>query len=505
MDRKKNSISKEKTALYLFVVFTLLASTFQMLTLSKFNFDEYFTVNLVRNSWADVIRFTALDVHPPLYYLFQKLAVTIFGDNFLAWHLISFCSFLALLIMTERFVSVRFGDKEAALAVLALCSVPGMLRYCLQVRMYSMAMLWVTAAFFLTWMLIEQYTAKGMDGQPADKKKARKYWILLAIVNVAAAYTHYFAGVAAVGLSLYLLICLLCIRRGNKKNALEILGVWCLYSLGMAVLYLPWMFVMLGQMADINGNYWIARISIESLYGYFSILFGDTSGYLGKGLAVIFFLGCYFLFVQRKGGRDRFKWGSFFAAGFLVTFGVGYSVLRTPILIDRYLVIVVPMLWISIVLTLLERKGKWIEAGLVILLCLCFIDNQQALYREYDAVENSEETSCLLDNVKENDLIYHTNAQRLAERAAFLPDARHLLLEGCDDGEAFHYWSEMIGCTVVKDENEVLRIAEESAEGIEMPDIWCEDDSCLEAFEKAGWQVEEYPAWSVVFYRIYQP
>lgn len=562
---------RQKIRLYGFVAVTLLAATFRMLILPKYNFDEYFTINLVRNSWGDVVRLTALDVHPPLYYLVTKLMVTVFGENFFGWHVTSFVCFLLMLFATERFVSARFGDGAAAMAVLALCSAPNMLRYCLQARMYSMAMLLITLAFYLVARLGEQYEQYLKWKQARDqgyvsklenlKKEIRHSWICLALANTAAAYTHYFAGVAAVGLSLFLLG-YLCYKSRQKEELRKLLLHWLCYCGAMAVLYLPWLFVMFRQMRDINGNYWIARPDMDTLYGYLDMLFAMDNEWLQAGLVIVFFLGCFFLFTGfgqgnkagenpdgfapesgREGGNGHsWLYGSFFAAGFVLLFGLGYSVLRTPILIDRYLVIVIPMLWVTVIPVLFKRLPKWMGALLLILFCLCFIRNQESLYREYDAVENSEETQCLLDNVKEGDILYHTNAQRLAERAAFLPDARHVLLEGCDDGEAFHYWTELTGCERAADEAEVMRLAmnagaqigADEAAGTEEIDvvnsdvtnsdaansdaansdavnsdvlnsdvaIWCEDEDCLPAFVEAGWQVEEYPAWSVVFYRI---
>lgn len=483
-ERKRTG--QRNLALYAFVTVTLLAASAQMLTLSKFNFDEYFTINLVRNSWGAIVRLTALDVHPPLYYLAVKAAVTIFGENLLAWHLVSFLSFLGVVIITERFVFRVFGEREARVCVLAVCALPNMLRYALEARMYSMSMLFITASFYLVWLLSENY-----ESRPG--KQSLRYWVLLALVNVAAAYTHYFAGVAAVGLSLFLLVFLLAV----KKDYVHTLLQWTVYCIAMMLCYLPWMFVMFRQMRSIDGNYWIARINLDTLYGYLDMLFGETRP-IYYGLVTAFFLGSFWLFMKKgKDKRDFWKWGSFFAAGFFLVFGVGYSVLKTPILIDRYLVIVVPMLWISVVLSLLDKREKWIETGLILLFCMCFIFNREELYREYAAVENGEETRCLQENVGDSDIFFHTNVQRMVERMAFLPDVRHLLLAGSDAGEAFHYWPEMTGCGEVADAAEVIALAREN--GVV---VWCEDDTCLQEFEAAGFSVEEYPAWSVVFYRL---
>jgi hypothetical protein len=224
---------------------------------------------------------------------------------------------------------------------------------------------------------------------------------------------------------------------------------------------------------------------------------------LRYGLVIAFFLGCFYFVVKKdKTGRDFWQWGGFFAAGVVLLFGVGYSVLRTPIFIDRYLVVLLPVLWMPVIMSLLQKREKWIDTGLVLLFCLCFIINRNDLYNEYTAVQNEEETQCLLTNVQPEDIMFHTNVQRLAERAAFLPDTEHLLLEGSDDGEAFHYWSEMIGSTEVSGIDDVLAVMNDGEH--DNGSIWCEDSDYISDFENAGWQVEEYPAWSVVFYRIYR-
>ncbi len=50
MNRAERKRTRQRTlALYAFVTVTLLAATAQMLALSKFNFDEYLTISLVRN------------------------------------------------------------------------------------------------------------------------------------------------------------------------------------------------------------------------------------------------------------------------------------------------------------------------------------------------------------------------------------------------------------------------------------------------------------------------
>ena len=41
--------------------------------------DEYFTLTLINFDVGEMISLTAADVHPPLYYLILKFAMTVFG------------------------------------------------------------------------------------------------------------------------------------------------------------------------------------------------------------------------------------------------------------------------------------------------------------------------------------------------------------------------------------------------------------------------------------------
>ena len=54
------------------LVVGVLACLLSIVTKSYIWFDEGFSINLINNSFTDIILFTALDVHPPLYYLILK-------------------------------------------------------------------------------------------------------------------------------------------------------------------------------------------------------------------------------------------------------------------------------------------------------------------------------------------------------------------------------------------------------------------------------------------------
>ena len=124
-------------------------------------FDESFTINLARRPFSELFRIASLDVHPPLYYLIVKLFITFFGDSLIVFHLPSMLSFLVLVLISVLFFNRYFTVELALIYTTVLCSVPNMLLYALQLRMYSMAMLFVTAGFYLIYMIMLQYQEGG--------------------------------------------------------------------------------------------------------------------------------------------------------------------------------------------------------------------------------------------------------------------------------------------------------------------------------------------------------
>ena len=45
--------------------------------------DEAFTIELLHSDFAGILKGTASDVHPPLYYLIAKCVTLVFGDSLL--------------------------------------------------------------------------------------------------------------------------------------------------------------------------------------------------------------------------------------------------------------------------------------------------------------------------------------------------------------------------------------------------------------------------------------
>ncbi|MBE7560452.1 glycosyltransferase family 39 protein [bacterium] len=145
--------------------------------------DEAISVRLARLPALELIRTTAEDVHPPLYYLLLKLWMQMFGESEAALRSLSWVLGVAALPLAYR-VFRRLAPDEHGLApaTTALLAFGDMhAYYSLEVRNYALvAFLGLLATDFLV-------TARGAV-------RGAHPTVAYAVVMGAALYTHYFAG-----------------------------------------------------------------------------------------------------------------------------------------------------------------------------------------------------------------------------------------------------------------------------------------------------------------------
>ena len=115
--------------------------------------DEAYTIELVReNSFPGIIRNTAVDVHPPLYYLIVKCFVILLGDAFWVYKAVSIVPMVLTMVLVCLYGMLwRSEEGTTVLAIVMLNAVPCVLEYAVQIRMYSWAL------FFVTWAGLGAY------------------------------------------------------------------------------------------------------------------------------------------------------------------------------------------------------------------------------------------------------------------------------------------------------------------------------------------------------------
>lgn len=296
-------------------------------------YDELFTVGLVEHSYGDMVRFTAVDVHPPLYYCIVKLFLDLCKlimpgvRTVIPAKIVSVLPYFVLLLYAVTFLRRRFGIFTGGLFLFCVTAMPQLSAYTVEVRMYGWALLFVTAAFLHGYALVENYVnlnaepekavagalygstgaaepdvahgSTGAAGQTVahgrrDAEEPQAGWQVrgrrlhgaaFVIYGLAAAYTQYFACVAVVMVYLFLLLAFWFLDRRRVRE-------WLLYVAVSVIGYVPWLFALAGQLGAVNENYWILPLTWRSLGGCVKFLmkpaFADDR--VNTVLAVVLFV-----------------------------------------------------------------------------------------------------------------------------------------------------------------------------------------------------------------------
>ena len=125
--------------------------------------DETWSIRLAGMRLPDMIRKTATDMHPPLYYMLAIVMNRLLGDNGPAYHL-----------STE--VRRQFGLGPAFLLVTMMSLMPEPLYYNVEVRMYSLGAFLVLSAYLALHRILT--------------RNRLPEWVIFSLASLGAAYTH---------------------------------------------------------------------------------------------------------------------------------------------------------------------------------------------------------------------------------------------------------------------------------------------------------------------------
>lgn len=338
-------------------------------------YDELFTVGLAEHSYGELVRLTAADVHPPLYYCIVKLFADLCkliapgaGTIVLA-KIVSVLPYFILLIYVAAFIRKRFGMFTGGLFLFCVTAMPQLSAYTVEMRMYGWALLFVTAAF--------------LHGYALTFEGSYLHGAAFVLYGLAAAYIQYFACVAVVMVYLCLLLAFWFLDRRRIRE-------WLFYAAVSVIGYVPWLFALAGLLEAVSENYWILPLTWRSLGGCVKFLmkpaFADER--VNTVLAVVLFvaylgLWCQWALKLFHKGRENDKicvntikrecrknlvdeatvrfWLATAGVGVLaglVAFGFAASFLIRPIFVYRYMIPAAGCFWLGFALCLNDALCK---------------------------------------------------------------------------------------------------------------------------------------------------
>ena len=417
-------------------------------------FDELFTVRFEEMTFSAMTGFAAKDVHPPLYYYLVKLFAPVFSfltgaNRIAAIKLVSEIPYLILLIYSITLIRKQNGILTAGLFWFCILAMPQLTAYTVEARMYSFAML------FLTAMLLHGGRILLSKDQNAKDQNAKIQWVWFVIYGICAAYTQYFAAVCAAIIYGLLLIGILIGEKEKRSVGLKCWGLGVLISIAA---YLPWMAAFAGQVGAVNNNYWIQPLTWRSLGGCIKYLCKPDfeSQTLNTVAAVVLFaayvaivIGMILTMIRYMKRGDRRKtqaafvalWGAFLTAG-LIGAGFLLSALIRPIFVYRYLIPAAGGFWLTFACGIGrivdgEKKGTkyltFLPGAISILLCAAIVlpigirDHHMFLWEEQKKMREMEHTQNVLREIPEDALLVCNFNQLQALMWYYLPKNESVL------------------------------------------------------------------------------
>lgn len=242
------------SGILLFVTLSLLT-----ITASSVWFDESFGAYLIRFDFGQIWHYTAVDVHPPLYYWLLKVWGSIFGMTELGLRSMSVvCG--AIAIGFAYAILRRYGSRHIAVWGIGLAAIaPMIIRYSQEMRMYALVIAIALAATYVLMRATEL------------KRQAWGWWIVYGVLVALGMWTHYFMAIVWLAHWVWRLWSVRSsVPRGKRFSAF-----FSRYWIGAHVLaiglFLPWLPSFVAQVVDVQGHgFWIPAVTSVTLLNYFT-------------------------------------------------------------------------------------------------------------------------------------------------------------------------------------------------------------------------------------------
>lgn len=203
--------------------------------------DEAFSVNTAEKSIEGILQVMWFwDNHPPLYYFWLKLMITLFGNVGPVYHLSSIIPFALGILFAVTLFRKHFGKIPTAFFVIISGMASSCLAYNQEVRMYELAFLGVVGCCYCAYRIFS-----------GSKVMA---WVGIVFWALIAAYSHYYA-LVAVGILLFItFVAAQCKYHG--KTWIKGLVAMIAFIAG----YSPWFSYLFGATKNVKNNWWMTEL-----------------------------------------------------------------------------------------------------------------------------------------------------------------------------------------------------------------------------------------------------
>ena len=343
-----------------FLVAVTMFVNLSLVTINKFSiwFDEAFGAYLIKFNFFDVAKYTAYDVHPPLYYWLLKIWSMLFGNGEIALRSMSIFFGIVAMLFIYLLVKKLFSKKAAIFSIFFVAISPILIRYAQEARMYTLIL---AIAFAATYALVI-----------AINSKKKTPWIIYGVLVALGMLTHYFTALIWITHWIWRLDS---IRRTTprKKIFKTFFSKNWLIAHGVAIAifspWLPWLFMQTFVVQAYG--FWIPPVTLDTLTNFITNSFlykdvVDATNWLSilvvTLIAVTIFMSIKFYKKSSFKIRTNFRLIYFMVIAPVVLLFVMSMPPMRPYFVDRYLFVSVIsfsiLAAISLSSSLSSRKNK---------------------------------------------------------------------------------------------------------------------------------------------------
>lgn len=392
---KRQILGLETNDWWFVVVGLIIFAVLSLVTIANSSiwFDEAFGAYMIKYNFVDIARYTATDVHPPLFYWLLKSWSLIFGNSELALRSMSVFFGGIAIIFGYLLTNKLFNRTAARISLIFLVLSPMLIRYSQEARMY---MLVAAIALAATYVLVV-----------AMESKKKMPWVIYGILISLGMWVHYYAAIVWIA---HILWHADNARRYSAKG--EFLKKffdrrWIMAYVIAIILYIPWLPFFVGQslVVQIMG-FWIPPVSPGTPLNFLTNTvyyrdLGDTTSWLAFALIVVSIFLCVLSYkVYRSFGRkDKQSYRLITTLAFtpiVVLFLISVPIRST--FIDRYLITSVVGIALFIGITLaygykyMRIRWRYMVTALIVVLMIVGIANVYYLGNFNKNSNNSNQT-----------------------------------------------------------------------------------------------------------------
>ncbi len=419
-------------ALVLLVIVTLaLVLRVTALNTREIQYDDAFSTFLSQRSFPEIVKGTAADTMPPLYYFLLHAWMEVFGSELAALRslsiLLSIISLLVIFDLSRRMLGVEAGLWAALLTAIA----PVQIYHAQDIRMY--ALLELSQSVYL-WCFI------GLSDISNNNQSKVGRWLGLILSGTASMYTHNLAVFGLVLPNFYLLL------RRRWKNLGRLIAAQAV----ILVLSLPWLLMVPGQIDKIQRAFWTPRPGLVEIIQAVTM----SSAYLPLkgfwlGAAVVFSVQILvIILIETVRCLRRSAEIQFMALVVLLLPGMLFAIsyIMRPVFIPRGFLISALAYYSLAGWIIARRERRWIGGILAASFVAAAAVSLPTLYTFNEFPRSAfRETAAYLQSVERpGALILHDNKLSYFPTHYYAPDLAHKFLadEPGSDNDTYAYASQ---------------------------------------------------------------